>query len=161
MTRMIFVDCEAVGGAPSVGHLTEFGAVDFESRKSFHGVLWESEPDPVNPAIPRIIGQQFDEKAVFQSFATWLKQWNERVVFVSDNNGYDSQWINDGFLRTLGENPFGHSSRRISDFYAGLTGDWKNTQGWKRLRITPHTHNPVDDALGNCEAFERLLNGER
>jgi hypothetical protein len=55
----------------------------------------------------------------------------------------------------------GHSGRRISDFYAGLMGDFSNSQAWKRLRLTPHTHNPVDDAMGNDEAFARLLNGER
>jgi len=29
------------------------------------------------------------------------------------------------------------------------------------LRITPHDHNPVHDAMGNLEAFDRLLKGER
>ena len=32
---------------------------------------------------------------------------------------------------------------------------------WTELRITPHDHNPVHDAMGNLEAFERILNGER
>jgi hypothetical protein len=80
---------------------------------------------------------------------------------VSDNPAYDWQWINYGFDKHLGFNPFGHSARRISDFYAGLRGDWDNTQGWKRLRVTPHDHNPVNDAMGNVEAFERLMAGER
>jgi hypothetical protein len=84
-----------------------------------------------------------------------------RPVFVSDNPAYDFQWINYGFHHTLGRNPFGHSGRRISDFYAGLTGRWENTQAWKKLRQTPHDHNPVNDALGNVEAFERILAGER
>ena len=71
------------------------------------------------------------------------------------------RWINYGFHLTLDYNPFGHSARRISDFYAGLMGDFTRTQGWKRLRVTPHDHHPVHDALGNVEAFERLLRGER
>jgi len=29
------------------------------------------------------------------------------------------------------------------------------------LRTTPHDHNPVHDAMGNLEAFERLLKEER
>lgn len=61
----------------------------------------------------------------------------------------------------LGSNPFGHSARRISDFDAGLMGDFTKTMGWKRLRARPHGHNPVHDAMGNVEAFERLLRGER
>jgi hypothetical protein len=82
-------------------------------------------------------------------------------IFVSDNPAFDFQWINYGFQHALGRNPFGHSARRISDFYAGLVGDFSNSQSWKRLRITRHDHNPVHDAMGNVEAFERLLNGER
>jgi hypothetical protein len=58
-------------------------------------------------------------------------------------------------------NPFGHSGRRIGDFYAGPVGDFHNTQKWKRLRRTKPDHHPVNDALGNAEALIRLLNGER
>lgn len=46
-------------------------------------------------------------------------------------------------------------------FYAGLVGDFRSTQKWKRLRRTKHDHHPVHDALGNAEALVRLLNGER
>ena len=53
-------------------------------------------------------------------------------------------------------NPFGHSGRRISDYYAGLMGDFRQTQGWKHYRVTPHDHNPVNDAMGNVEAFETV-----
>lgn len=79
----------------------------------------------------------------------------------SDNPAFDFQWINDGFWRHLGRNPFGHSARRISDFYAGLCGNVAKTQEWKALRITPHDHNPVHDAMGNAEGLARILRGER
>ena len=84
-----------------------------------------------------------------------------RCNFVSDTPAYDVQWINHGFHHTLDRNPFGYSGRRISDFYAGLVGDFGKTQVWKRLRATPHDYNPVYDAMGNVEAFERRLRGER
>jgi DNA polymerase III epsilon subunit-like protein len=162
-TPLIFVDCEAYGHCPALGKLTEFGAVVYPSRASFHGILAESEPSQENPAIPRLTGKIFDEKKVFENFEKWIREVTHgaRPVFVSDNPAFDWQWINDGFWRTLGRNPFGHSARRISDFYAGLMGDFGNTQSWKKLRITPHDHNPVHDAIGNLEAFERLLRGER
>lgn len=54
-----------------------------------------------------------------------------------------------------------HSGRRIADFYAGLVGDFRSTQKWKRLRRTKHDHHPVHDALGNAEALIRMLDGER
>jgi hypothetical protein len=111
--NLIFIDCEASGKCPSTGKLTEFGAVAYPSRATFHGVVIEG------------------------------------------------QWINDSFWRTLGRNPFGYSARRIGDFYSGLIGDFMDSSSWKHLRITKHDHNPVHDAMGNLEAFDRLLKGER
>jgi DNA polymerase III epsilon subunit-like protein len=162
MDNLIFVDCEATGPCPGKGELTEFGAVHYVSRATFHGVLFESKPNPETPALSVLTGQAFDPVKVFGAFEQWLRSVTSgRCVFVSDNPAFDFQWINYGFHHALGRNPFGHSGRRIGDFYAGLTGDVLNSQAWKRLRVTPHDHNPVNDAMGNVEAFARMLNGER
>jgi hypothetical protein len=145
--ELFFVDCEAVGLSPCNGHLTEIGIVHYPSRHEFHGIVtsvWDSE------------------RIVFDDLYRWVRtKTKTRAIMVSDNPAYDFQWINYGFDKYVGENPFGHSARRISDFYAGLVGDFTKTQEWKRLRVTEHDHNPVHDALGNLEAFERLLKGER
>src|SRR3990167_9530095 len=141
---LIFVDCEAPFGvgSPSVGDMTEFGAVEFKSRKTFHG--------------------KDCSKQTFSDFNDWLIEVCDGTpVMVSDNCAYDFQWINFYFWKYFGSNPLGHSARRISDFYAGLVNNFHKTQDWKKLRITKHDHNPVNDAMGNVEAFERLLNGER
>lgn len=163
LKNLIFVDCEAYGPCPAKGTLTEFGAVEYSTRAVFHGQLLESHPNPDNPAQPIPTGAIINPpEVVFMKFDQWLKDvCTGRPIFVSDNPAYDWQWINDGFWVYLGHNPFGHSGRRISDFYAGLTGDFRRTQDWKALRVTPHDHNPVNDALGNVEAFARLLAGER
>lgn len=161
--NLIFVDCEADGKSPSTGKMTEFGAVAYPSKATFHGVLVERKPSEGNQKFRVATGKTFDEKEVFEKFDKWLTEVTkgEKPLFVSDNPAFDWQWINDGFWRTLGKNPFGHSARRIGDFYAGLVGDFINSSSWKKLRVTPHDHNPVNDAMGNLEAFERLLNGER
>lgn len=140
---LIFVDCEAPFGvgSPAVGDMTKFGAVEFKTKRTFFGYGCT--------------------KDVFIGFEHWLKEFEGRPVFVSDNPAYDWQWINYYFWKHLGYNPFGHSARRIGDFYAGLTGSFWNSQKWKRLRVTKHDHDPVNDAMGNVEAFERMLNGER
>ena len=142
---LIFVDCEAPYGvgSPSVGDMTEFGAVEYKSKEYFHG--------------------KDCSKETFEQFEQWLSKvcGGSRPVFVSDNCAYDYQWINFYFWKYFNRNPFGHSGRRISDFYAGLTDNFYNTQRWKRLRITKHDHNPVNDAMGNVEAFERIMRGER
>ena len=155
----VFVDVEAAEGiSPATGRMTEFGAVHYGSRASFHGVLFPSVPSAENPAVSTITGPAFDATKVMAGFASWLKTTVKgRPVFVSDNPAYDFQWINYEFDCTLGYNPFGHSGRRISDYWAGLQNDWSNTQKWKRFRVTPHTHMPVDDAMGNVEAFATII----
>ena len=140
---LFFVDVEAPFGvgSPAVGDMTEFGAVEAKGRAVFHGYGHDAE--------------------VMGRFERWvLRVSRGRPVFVSDNPAYDWQWINFYFWKHLGRNPFGHSARRIGDFYAGLCGDFYRG-GWKKLRITKHDHNPVNDAMGNLEAFERMMAGER
>lgn len=143
--NLIFVDCEGHGVAPTLNDPTlfEFGAVAFVDNSSFHG--------------------KGATKETFEKFNEWLleRKFDRRPVFVSDNPAYDWQFINYYFHLYLNNNPFGWSARRISDFYAGLVGDFSQTQKWKQLRITEHDHNPVHDSAGNVEAFRRLLNGER
>jgi hypothetical protein len=159
MMKLIFVDVEATGRSPINGTMTEFGAVDYNTRQTFHGVLWESRPTADNPAVSVITGKLVTPlDQVMSDFAHWLETLGkERPIFVSDNPAYDFQWINAAFDASGIENPFGHSARRISDFWAGLQRNWSDTQSWKRFRVTPHDHNPVHDAMGNAEAFEQII----
>ena len=155
--NLVFVDVEAAGATPIRGKMTEFGAV-LMNGDSYHGQLYAGTPDPENPAKP-IVGRRLNPvHDIAKEFDDWLKaNVKGRPIFVSDNPAYDWQWIAAMFDTVEMENPFGHSGRRISDFYAGLNRKWSETQGWKRLRRTKHTHNPVDDARGNMEALTTLL----
>jgi hypothetical protein len=146
----------------------ELTGVDYGSPvgRTFHGRIYGAHPDPKNPKAsvldsPLTVIREAGE--VFRDFDAWLEGLHPRggVTFVSDNPAFDWQWVCDGLWRHVGRNRFGHSARRIGDFYAGLTGDHSNTQRWKRLRVTPHDHDPVHDAAGNAEAFDRMLRGER
>ena len=138
--HLIFVDCEANGPCPGCGEMTEFGAVHYESEEWFYADL-----------------RQGKEKEIFQDFADWLiKMVGQQPVFVSDNPAFDWMWICIGFHNYLGYNPFGWSARRISDYYAGLKGNFWDSQRWKRWRIQKHDHNPYHDALGNVQAFKRI-----
>ena len=156
--NLVFVDCEARGTSPVNGVLTEFGAVHYLTRQSFHGRLFESVPDPANPAVPLVLSRITIDLEVAGAFGTWLMSVAAgRPVLVSDNPAFDFMWIAGMFDAAGLPNPFGHSGRRISDFWAGLQGNWSDSQSWKQWRITPHDHNPVHDALGNAEAFEHIL----
>ena len=77
-----------------------------------------------------------------------------RPMFVSDNNGFDWQWVNWYLHHFTGGNPFGHSSANLGSLYKGLVKD--TFQNFKHLRKTAHTHNPLDDAKGNAEALLHL-----
>jgi len=159
MSNYIFVDCEARGTSPVNGVMTEFCAVKYDTKETFYGRLFEATPDPENPAIS-IVGERVaDDLEVAQKFLAWLEGvgGKSRPIFVSDNVAYDWQWISGMFDRAGLQNPFGHSGRRISDFYAGVVNNFSNTQEWKRWRKTVHDHNPVNDAMGNVEAFEKIL----
>src|SRR5262249_47525642 len=96
-----------------------------------------------------------DPKTVMERFALWVADKTKgRAFFVSDNNGFDWQFMNWYFWHFCGKNPFGHSSTNLGSLYKGLVKD--TFQNFKHLRETPHTHNPLDDALGNAQALLKI-----
>lgn len=160
----ICVDIESDGSIIGHNSMICFGAVllDRKLETTFYG---QTAPmsDLYNPEALAISGftrsehEKFeDREKVMRRFANWIRDNSKgKPILVSDNNGYDASWINYYFLITLGENPFGWSSRRIGDWYAGWFNDLY--YNWKRHRQTRHTHNPVDDAKGNAEAVLYLI----
>lgn len=99
-------------------------------------------------------------------FFNWLyaiKDRHEytRLVMISDSPAFDWQWVNYYFYQYYefknpgAQNPLGHSARRIGDIFAGKCKNLK--ANFKHLRDTPHGHNPVNKALGNAEAFLKIV----
>lgn len=92
-----------------------------------------------------------------------LEDWLQTLDFVgrpipwSDNPGFDWQFLNYYCHRYLGKNPFGHSCRRIGDFFAGLQHNARATKQWNRFKLTKHNHNALDDARGNAEALRTIF----
>jgi hypothetical protein len=165
----ISIDIEADGKYPPDFSMVCFGAVvvDDKLNKTFYGrvkpisVLYDKDALAVS-GFSRTQHMAFDDpKEVMQNFAEWLKlvSPNSKPVFVSDNLAYDWQWINYYFCKYYGSNPFGHSARRIGDLYCGLVKDFYANRTWKcQYRKTPHTHNPVQDCMGNAEALLAFRN---
>ena len=162
---LIVVDVESDGAIPHKYSMICFGAVVVEPSlaKTFYGRV-KPMSDEWNPEILAVSGFSreehltFDEPAgVMSEFRDWIAEnSNGRAVFISDNLAFDWQWINYYFHYFLSANPFGYSGRRIGDLYAGLEKDYFAASKWKRFRRTRHTHNPVDDALGNAEALLKI-----
>src|SRR6266481_759593 len=156
----VMVDVESDGPIPGEYSMICFGAIIVEPRleRSFYGQL-----RPISEKwIPEALGVSgfsreqtvaFDHpKAVMTAFEEWVKDHaGKRPLFVSDNNGFDWQFVNWYFHHFLARNPFGHSSTNLGSLYKGLVKD--TFQNFKHLRRTQHTHHPVDDARGNAEAL--------
>ena len=156
----VMVDIEADGPIPGDYSMVCFGAVIVEPvlERTFYGKLapisekWVPEALAVS-GFSREETLQFAAPArTMANFDAWLKtNAAGRPLFVADNNGFDWQFINWYFHHFLGSNPFGFSSMNLGSLYKGLVKD--TFASFKHLRKTRHTHNPVDDALGNAEAL--------
>jgi hypothetical protein len=157
------VDVESDGNIIGKHSMVCFGAVKLipELNITFYGktrpISNDYEPDALAVSgFDRVTHMGFDSPiTVMYNFAQWIKEHSVgKPILISDNNGYDASWINYYFLVYYGSNPFGWSSRRIGDLYCGLVKD--TFAKWKWMRKTIHSHNPVDDAMGNAEALLKM-----
>lgn len=157
------IDVESDAQSPAVGSMVSFGAVKVSNPNiAFYGKVrpithtWEAAALAVS-GFSREEHETFDDpEEVMKAFKVWLIMNNSdgRPQFISDNPAFDWQWINFYFWKFVGDNPLGHSARRIGDLYCGLVKDARKNRVWKhKYRKTKHTHNPVDDARGNAEAI--------
>ena len=156
----IMIDIESDGPIPAEYSMICFGAVIVDELldKTFYGKL-KPVSDQWIPDALKVSGfsreetLQFDDpQVVMENFNKWLAaRCKNQPVFISDNNGFDWQFINYYFHRFLKKNPFGHSSTNLGSLYKGLVKD--TSKNFKHLRKTRHTHNPMDDAIGNAEAL--------
>jgi hypothetical protein len=156
----VMVDIEADGPIPGDYSMVCLGAVIVEPVlvRTFYATLAPISDKWVPEAL-RVSGfsreetRQFGEPAAEMArFEKWLQETVQgRPVFVADNNGFDWQFVNWYFHHFLGRNPFGFSSMNLGSLYKGLLRNM--SASFKHLRRTRHTHNPVDDAVGNAEAL--------
>jgi hypothetical protein len=88
---------------------------------------------------------------VMREFGLWIADSTAgRPIFISDNNGFDWQFIHWYFHAFLGKNPFGHSSTNLGSLYKGLVKDMsKNFKKLLRTRHTPH-RSTTHAAMPRC-----------
>jgi len=160
----VMVDVETDGPIPADYSMICLGAVvvDENLDKRFYGQLKPISEQWIPDAL-KISGfsrnqtQQFDDpKEVMEKFSAGIKiSCTGTLLFISDNNGFDWQFVNYYFHHFLGSNPFGFSSTNLGSLYKGLVKD--TSKNFKHLRNTAHTHDPLDDAVGNAEALLHMI----
>ncbi len=154
------VDIEADGPIPGDYSMISFAAVVVKTglTQSFYATLKPISENWIPEAL-QVSGHSREQTLTFpepltvmQNFASWLKnEVKEQSYFISDNNGFDWQFVNWYFHHFLKHNPFGHSSTNLGSLYKGIEKDM--FKSFKHLRQTEHTHHPLDDAKGNAEAL--------
>lgn len=163
----VMVDVESDGPIPGDYSMISFGAVIVEPElsRSFLGKLRPISEKWIPDALAvsgfsreQVMAFEPAEK-VMAGFRDWLKaNVKGQPRFIADNNGFDWGFMNWYFHHFLGANPFGFSSSNLGSFYKGVVRDY--FKNFKHLRRTAHTHNPVDDARGNAEAFLEIIRTE-
>lgn len=160
------LDTETDGSSPGNYSMLSFGCivVDRQLDKAFYGKLMPIS-DNYNPNALKVNGISREEaltypdpRSVMDEFVAWVKAntaKGTRSMLISDNNGFDAMFMSYYMDRFHQLNPFGHSSTNLGSLYKGLVKD--TTKNFKHLRVTRHTHNPIYDARGNCEALFYMI----
>lgn len=168
--KYISVDVESDGPAPgeNLYSMVSLGAVVVEPRldRSFYAEMkpisenYSSEALDVNGFTRQQTMGFIEPSIIIPQFAMWLNKIKDsdhehRIRFISDNNGYDWMFVCWYLHRFYGSCPFGWSSSNINDLFKGLNTD--HYTSFKHLRTVKHTHNALDDAMGNAGALLKIF----
>jgi len=162
------VDIEADGPIPGDYSMIEIGAVKLTAKLD---VTFRIQMRPISHHFVQealnVTGYSRRNTFAFEHsacdgigmFIDWVNNTNTpntRPMFFSDNNGFDYMFVHWYCMHFYGEDPFGHTSRNLQDIFRGQKNDFRNRE-FKKLRKTPHDHNPVHDAQGNAEVLIHMI----
>lgn len=158
----VMVDIEADGPIPGDYSMISLGAIVVEPAldRTFGARLrpisteWIPEALAVSGHSREDTLRFNDPRAEMDRFRGWVNGLGAQPIFISDNNGFDWMFVCWYFHHFIGKNPFGFSSQNLGSLYKGLVKDVRRS--FKHLRVTKHTHDPLDDARGNAEALLKM-----
>jgi len=161
------VDIEADGPNPLQYNMIQVGVVlvDPERKldKTFYGEF-KPRTDNYKDEALNVVGVSHEHTLTYpnaeitmKKLAKWIAQVNikGKPRMMADNAGFDWMFVNTYFHQYCGANPFGFSCLSLTSMFKGFEKDYR--ANFKHLRKTKHTHNPVDDAMGNAEAFLAII----
>lgn len=159
------LDVEADGPVPGLYSMIELGVVLCrDPKQTFYGRMRPITEGYITESLA-VFGMTRNESLtlpdpgpVMADFMSWVKTNNElgtKPTIIADNNSFDYPYLNYYLWKFYGANPFGWSSRNLNDIYHGMM---KNSRAsFKHLRKTRHSHNPIDDSMGNVEALYAMI----
>ncbi len=159
------VDIEATGPCPPLYSMISLGAVCIEDMsKDFYMQLEKLPGAKDDPNALEVAMKGWDDSLPLltpeegmNAFFDWVVDVadGQPVRFVSDNAGFDWGYVNYYFHAYVGKNPFGFSPASLTWLGKGLKKNMRYS--FKKLRKTKHTHNALDDAMGNAQAWNTLV----
>ena len=161
---IISVDIETDGPVPHLYSMVSLGAVSVDTDEAFYytfkpiSVRYNEDALKVSGFTREQTLTFPDAKVGMEDFHWWLNELSggKRLTFMSDNAGFDWQFVNYYFVYADLTNPFGFSPMSLTWFAKGLEKNTKYNDWKKKYRTTKHTHNALDDARGNAEAFRKM-----
>jgi ribonuclease T len=172
-SRYISVDVETAGPNPGTFSLLSIGACTvFPPRKEFYIELKPVTANYIPEAleVTQMTLADLEERGVdpreaMRQFSGWARAAvpeGSAPIFVGFNAPFDWMFVNDYFLRFLGDNPFGHNALDIRAYFMGLTGSrWSEAS----LKDVSHhylenrllSHHALQDAIDQADIFLKLL----
>lgn len=171
----ISVDIEAAGPIPGEYSMLSLGAcVVGDTSKTFYVEIKPINDNYVQEALD-VCGLSLEElkekgtepKKAMEEFENWIRTQaapESRAVFVSFGT-FDWMFVQYYFHRYLSRGPLGINGIDMKSYYMGMAHcDWKGTTKKRIRKANPqltsqrkHTHNALDDAIGQAELFEKML----
>ena len=166
-TLNIVVDIERTSSP--CGEMMTAGLVVLEHSltRTFYGefrpspnAIWSEGAIQSTGITPEIAAKFPPKEETTHRLLAWLSEINPNgypITTISDNPAFDMSPLWEVCYHFGNKStPFGHSGRRIGDLFSGLIWDWqRGNEEWKKRYIPEgmHTHNVLDDALGNAHAL--------
>ena len=171
----VSVDVETSGAVPGVYSMLSIGAVAIHKDPVSFNWLMSSEfytemaPLPGARWDPNTVDAHGFSLARAQSFSPpevetirfceWLDRLSNfgehRLMFISDNAGFDWSFVSYYLHLYCNRCPFGWSSISLTSLYKGMKKDLR--VNFKHLRKLAHNHNSLQDAKGNAIAWITML----
>ena len=156
------VDIESDGPIPGDYSMTSLGAivVDVKLNTKFKVNIKPISNNSISKRVnhANIIGA-IDAKEAMIKFKDWLQEIKKnnsgKLIFISDNNGFDWMFVCWYFWHFIRENPLGYYSENLQALYRGLNKNLKVKLS--DIRERELQHEALEDATDNAKIMLKFF----